>query len=89
MIRLRTGARSAAALSTTGRVLAASAFVALLTASSVARADDYDPKRAGHPVRIAAYIGHPIGVLLDYAIFRPAHWLVSHEPLKTIFGHTD
>jgi hypothetical protein len=30
---------------------------------------------------------HPLGVLVDYAIFRPAHWVGSHEPWRTIFGH--
>jgi hypothetical protein len=28
-------------------------------------------------------------VFFDYLLFRPAHWLGSKEPLKTIFGHTD
>lgn len=52
-----------------------------------ARADDYDPKRAGHPLRIAAYIAHPVGVILDYLIFRPAHWIGHHEPIRTLVGH--
>lgn len=62
---------------------------ALAFLASSASADDYDPKRAGHPLRIAAYILHPVGVALDYLIMRPAHWLVSHEPLDEIFGHED
>jgi hypothetical protein len=53
------------------------------------RADDYDEKSAGHPLRIIAYVLHPVGVALDYLLLRPAHWLGSHEPLKTIFGHED
>jgi hypothetical protein len=72
------------------RGVAASALLATLcVAASPARADDYDPKRAGHPLRVFAYLAHPIGVVLDYALFRPAHWIVEIEPLKTIFGHTD
>lgn len=51
--------------------------------------DEYDPKRAGNPLRIAAYVVHPVGVLLDYLIFRPAWWIGQHEPFKTIFGVTD
>ena len=51
------------------------------------RADDYDEKSSGHPVRIIAYLLHPVGVAIDYLILRPAHWLGSREPLKTIFGH--
>jgi hypothetical protein len=73
------------------RCLALSATIALavLGTSLPAVADEYEPKRAAHPVRIAAYVLHPIGVLLDYAIFRPAHWLVHREPLSTLFGHQD
>jgi hypothetical protein len=69
-----------------------SAFLAcavVLLAASGARADEYDPKRAGHPLRIVAYVLHPIGVAVDYLVLRPAHWAGSHEPLRTIFGHTD
>ena len=29
---------------------------------------------------------HPFGVALDYLIFRPAWWVGTHEPLRTIFG---
>jgi hypothetical protein len=69
----------------------ASAVLALglLAAASPATADEYDPSYAGHPLRILAYILHPVGVAFDYLLFRPAHWIGSHEPLKTIFGHTD
>lgn len=70
------------------RALALGALLALPLAGT-ARADEYDPQRAGHPLRIAAYALHPVGVALDYLVFRPAHWLGSHEPLSTIFGHTD
>ena len=61
----------------------------LLAAAGPAAADDYDPTYAGHPLRIIAYVLHPVGVLFDYLIFRPAHWIGSKEPMKTIFGHTD
>jgi hypothetical protein len=66
-------------------VLAAS----LLGAARPAAADEYDPSYAGHPLRILAYVVHPLGVLVDYLILRPAHWIGNHEPAKTIFGHTD
>jgi hypothetical protein len=61
----------------------------LLALASPAAADEYDPKYAGHPLRILAYIVHPVGVAFDYLLFRPAHWIGMHEPFKTIFGHTD
>ncbi len=61
----------------------------LAAAGPAAAADEYDPQYAGHPLRILAYVTHPIGVIFDYLLFRPAHWIGSHEPLKTIFGHSD
>jgi hypothetical protein len=51
--------------------------------------DDYDPTETGHPLRVAAYILHPVGVILDTLIFRPMHWLGTHEPIKTLVGNTD
>lgn len=60
----------------------------LLLASAPARAQaPYDPQRAGHPVRIVAYVVHPVGWLLDRLIFFPAWWIGGHEPLRSIFGH--
>jgi hypothetical protein len=50
---------------------------------------DYDPQRAGHPVRVVAYALHPVGVILDYLIFRPCYWLGSHEPIRTLVGRDD
>lgn len=60
-----------------------------LVGAGNAYADEYDPQRAGHPLRIIAYIVHPIGVAVDYLLLRPAHWVGSREPFKTIFGHED
>jgi len=63
--------------------------VALLGAPSFAAAEEYNPHEAGHPLRIAAYIVHPVGVALDYLIMRPAWWVGSHEPFRTLFGRED
>jgi len=57
-----------------------------VVASAPSAMASYDPRRAGHPLRIVAYALHPVGVILDYAIFRPAYWIGSHEPLRTLFG---
>ncbi len=46
----------------------------------------YEPRRAGHPLRIAAYAAHPFGVILDTLIFHPAWWVGQHEPFRTLFG---
>ncbi len=61
----------------------------LMAAPSHAEDEEYDPLRAGHPLRIVAYALHPIGVAIDYLILRPAYWVGSHEPFRTIFGRTD
>lgn len=61
----------------------------LLATATPALADRYDSESTGHPLRITAYVLHPIGVVLDVLIFRPAHWVVSHDGLRTLFGHTE
>ena len=70
-----------------GRGVAVAVFTVLLTAATPSVADEYDPVEAGHPVRIIAYALHPIGVILDVLVFRPAHWIASHEPVKTLGSH--
>jgi hypothetical protein len=65
----------------------AAALALVLVGSAAARGDEYDPQRAGHPVRIAAYILHPVGVVLDLMIFRPAHWIGSLPGVDKFFGH--
>ena len=69
-----------------GRAALVAALVAVLAAPLAAGAEEYDPLEAGHPVRVAAYALHPVGVILDWLIFRPAWWLGQHEPLRTLFG---
>ena len=61
----------------------------VIAGASPAVADDYDSSTAGHPLRILAYAVHPVGVALEYLLVRPAHWLVTREPMKTVFGHKD
>lgn len=71
-----------------GLTLVALAMLAIASATP-SRADDYDEKSSGHPLRIIAYVLHPVGVAIDYLLLRPAHWLGNREPIKTIFGHED
>jgi len=93
---MATSAATSTATSTAGRkthalrvgILGLALAGALLGTARPASADDYDPRRAGHPLRIIAYALHPIGVAFDYLLFRPAHWLGHREPIRTIFGHT-
>jgi hypothetical protein len=62
-------------------------LVFALAVAAPARADEYDARRAGHPLRVVAYVVHPIGVALDWLLFRPAHWVVSQPVLNHVFGH--
>jgi hypothetical protein len=61
-------------------------LLTLVLLVSPARAAEYDPLRSGHPLRIAAYVLHPVGVLLDRLIFRPAWFIGVNEPVRTVFG---
>ena len=70
------------------RALAALLAASLLAAAPAA-ADDYDRDDAGHPLRIVAYVLHPVGVIIETLILRPAHWLGSHEPIRTLVGHEE
>ncbi len=65
------------------------AICLLALAAPSGAAEDYDPADAGHPVRIVAYVLHPVGVIIDRLVFRPAWWLGSREPFRTLFGRTD
>jgi hypothetical protein len=67
--------------------LLATMAVSLAGFAAVANADEYNPEETGHVLRITAYALHPVGVIVDTLIFRPAHWIVHHEPLTTLFGH--
>ena len=75
--------RYAAALVLTLALLAPGAARA---GSSTLHGAGYDPTDAGHPLKIAYYILYPVGVTLDYLIFRPAWHIGQVEPFRTLFG---
>jgi outer membrane protein OmpA-like peptidoglycan-associated protein len=55
--------------------------------ASLAEPDEYDDSQS-NPFRIAAYLLHPAGFVLEWIVFRPFHFLVSStEPLEAFFGH--
>jgi outer membrane protein OmpA-like peptidoglycan-associated protein len=55
---------------------------------SLAAADEYDDSQS-HPLRIAAYLLHPVAFLVEWTVFRPFHFLVSAtESQEAFFGHT-
>ncbi len=61
-----------------------------LLAPAGAWSDPHDPQESGHPFRVLAYVLHPVGVVIDTVVFRPAHWFVHRADwLETLFGHDD
>ena len=50
--------------------------------------DNFDPNAGGygHPFRLPAFIFHPVGVALDYALVRPFYMLSGLAP--SVFGLT-
>jgi hypothetical protein len=72
------------------RTIACMSLVAVLALYGSALAipnDEYDDSES-HPLRTAAYLLNPVGVGLEYVLYRPFHWLVSrNETTELIFGH--
>jgi outer membrane protein OmpA-like peptidoglycan-associated protein len=63
--------------------------VAATASPSVASAgaDAYDESQS-NPLRIVAYLVHPVGRVLEWTVARPLHWLTSATPEQEyIFGH--
>ncbi|MEA2626294.1 MAG: hypothetical protein QOD06_2339 [Candidatus Binatota bacterium] len=59
-----------------------------LSGTAMAVRDEYDDSQS-HPFRVLAYILHPVGYALEWAIFRPLHYAVSATPeTEEVFGHT-
>lgn len=71
-------------------LLSSMAMVAglLMLAPGAARADNYQRLSLDeHPLRIVAYIVHPIGIALEYGITRPVHALASQSGFDILMGH--
>jgi hypothetical protein len=68
-------------------VAAAVAILASARLSFAAGADDYDDSQS-HPLRLAAYLIHPVGYTLEWLVTRPFHELVAQPDLAPVFGHT-
>ena len=64
---------------------AATALVGMMNATP-AVADEYDDLQS-HPLRMLAYIVHPVGFAAEWLLTRPFHEVVSQPDLEPIFGH--
>ena len=66
----------------------AAAIVLFLAVPTKSEAHDYDRDDSEHPLRYVAYAIHPIGIALEYIVFRPIHKLVSlNKATSVTFGH--
>ncbi len=74
---------------TRGRAWLAVLMLGFLLSASPAAAEEYEPANAGQPVRVAGYLLHPVGVIFDFLVLRPAYWVGSHEPFRSFFGRQD
>lgn len=62
-------------------------WFALFSVPRQVLADEYDESQS-HPLRLMAYLVHPVGVLLEWITIRPFHALVSGtKELEYIYGH--
>jgi len=60
--------------------------VLLLAGSARAGYDDYDDYADSHPLRLIAYVFHPIGYTIEWLALRPLHALASQPEVQPIFG---
>ncbi|HYD50022.1 MAG TPA: hypothetical protein VEB21_16815 [Terriglobales bacterium] len=58
--------------------------LSVATAASAA-IDEYDDDQS-HPLRMVAYVLHPVGYLAEWLFFRPFHYVVAAA--GPVFGHT-
>lgn len=62
-------------------------LVCLFSTPRQALADEYDDSQS-NPLRVVAYVTHPVGVVLEWLTVRPFHFLVSATPeIEYLFGH--
>jgi hypothetical protein len=59
----------------------------VLLGGSTASANEYSRDYSAHPLRILAYPAHVAGIILEYAIARPIHALVSQDNIDVLVGH--
>ena len=60
--------------------------LALLAVPTRAAAHQYDRDDSDYPLRYVAYVVHPIGIAIEYALLRPIHYLVSQPNASIWFG---
>ncbi len=64
-------------------------FTLLLASAQLAPAHELEPEEAGHPLKAARLVLHPVGYILYHGFVRPTHWLISRPGAKKVFGHEE
>jgi len=70
-----------------GRMVVVAGLLVALAAVPASAVDEYDDSQA-NPLRLAAYLVHPVGYVAEWLVTRPFHRIVSQDDLEPIFGHT-
>lgn len=73
------------------RLAVAVLFASVLLSGGIARAgspvpDQYEDS-VTHPLRLAAYLAHPIGMATEWLVGRPLHYVFSRPYLDRFFGY--
>lgn len=69
------------------KALALALLLGLAVVARPAAAHDAYDDSESHPLRVAAYVAHPVGWALEWLIARPLHFVVSEPQMEPIFGH--
>ncbi|MBI1291506.1 hypothetical protein GC173_09725 [bacterium] len=69
------------------KALVAGLAIATMAMVSTAHADRYTRATNDNPLRFVRYVVQPVGLLVEYVVYRPIHWVVSQPNLDIVFGH--
>ncbi|MBI5117654.1 hypothetical protein HZA56_14345 [Candidatus Poribacteria bacterium] len=64
-------------------------LVTLLVSASPAISHEVKAEDAANPIRVAAYVLHPVGYVLYQVVVRPLHGIVSQPGIQELFGHKE
>lgn len=69
------------------KALIALLALVLISISVPSRADRYNRSQGDNPFKLIAYVLNPIGLVAEYVVMRPIHWMVSQPCADITFGH--
>jgi hypothetical protein len=81
--------RLAIAVTVAWAVAVGSASIVTMTPSQVQaqEAEDQYEDSVMHPLRLAYFAAHPVGVALEWLVGRPFHYIISRPHLRNLFGY--